>query len=163
MAAIKKRDHARSANRSPSRVLDWMLITGEGHLRLALSEYVDHYNTHRPHRTLRQTRLPGAASARSGTNVRGLRRDRLGGLIREHAHVASGLSVPTSERDRPGHSMRIRVCSLARERPGAVPAHLCRSPHRQDPRRRPRAQRRQQHRPGDHQLRVWERGAGNTV
>jgi hypothetical protein len=27
-----------------------MLITGERHLRLVLSEYADHYNTHRPHR-----------------------------------------------------------------------------------------------------------------
>jgi hypothetical protein len=27
--------------------LDWMLITGERHLRLVLSEYADHYNTHR--------------------------------------------------------------------------------------------------------------------
>ena len=32
--------------------LDRMLITGERHLRLVLSEYVDHYNVHRPHRTL---------------------------------------------------------------------------------------------------------------
>jgi putative transposase len=35
--------------------LDRMLITGERHLRLVLSEYVDHYNVHRPHRTLRQS------------------------------------------------------------------------------------------------------------
>ena len=34
--------------------LDRMLIAGERHLRLVLSEYVDHDNTHRPHRTLRQ-------------------------------------------------------------------------------------------------------------
>ncbi len=33
--------------------LDRMLITGERHLRLVLSEYADHY-THRPHRTLQQ-------------------------------------------------------------------------------------------------------------
>ena len=32
--------------------LDRMLITGERHLRLVLGEYADHYNTHRPHRTL---------------------------------------------------------------------------------------------------------------
>jgi hypothetical protein len=31
--------------------LDRMLITGERHLRLVLSEYVDHYNDYRPHRT----------------------------------------------------------------------------------------------------------------
>ena len=39
--------------------LDRMLITGERHLRLVLSEYVDHYNGHR-----------------------------LGGLIHEYAQVA---------------------------------------------------------------------------
>jgi putative transposase len=35
--------------------LDRMLITGERHLRLVLSEYVEHYNVHRPHRTLGQS------------------------------------------------------------------------------------------------------------
>ena len=37
--------------------LDRMLITGERHLRLVLGEYVeyvDHYNSHRPYRTLQQ-------------------------------------------------------------------------------------------------------------
>jgi putative transposase len=36
-------------------LMDRMLITGERHLRLVLSEYVDHYNRHRPHRTLCQS------------------------------------------------------------------------------------------------------------
>ncbi len=35
--------------------LDRMLITGERHLRLVLSEYADDYNTHRPHRALHQS------------------------------------------------------------------------------------------------------------
>jgi len=69
--------------------LDRMLITSERHLRLVLSEYVDHYNVHRPHRTLCQSppagrELPPAL----GANVRVLRRDRLGGLIHEYAKVA---------------------------------------------------------------------------
>ena len=34
--------------------LDRMLITGGRHLQLVLGEYADHYNTHRPHRTLHQ-------------------------------------------------------------------------------------------------------------
>ncbi len=69
--------------------LDRMLITGERHLRLVLSEYADHYNGHRPHRTLCQS--PPAGRERlltMGPNVRVLRRDRLGGLIREYAQVA---------------------------------------------------------------------------
>jgi putative transposase len=52
--------------------LDRMLITGERHLRLVLSEYAEHYNVHRPHRALCQsppagrdhpplrTRMPGS-------------------------------------------------------------------------------------------------------
>ncbi len=69
--------------------LDQMLITSERHLRLVLSEYVEHYNVHRPHRTLGQRRPaerdhPPAADP----NARVLRRDRLGGLIREYAQVA---------------------------------------------------------------------------
>jgi putative transposase len=34
--------------------VDRMLITGERRLRLVLSECADHYNGHRPHRTLQQ-------------------------------------------------------------------------------------------------------------
>ena len=41
--------------------LDRMLITGERHLRLVLGEYIDHYNGHRPHRTLHQTPPAGRA------------------------------------------------------------------------------------------------------
>ena len=69
--------------------LDRMLITTERHLRLALGEYADHYNTHRPHRALRQSppaRHPPPPAEVTGMRV--LRRDRLGGLIREYAQVA---------------------------------------------------------------------------
>ncbi len=69
--------------------LDRMLITSERHLRLVLSEYVEHYNVHRPHRTLCQS--PPAGRGHPPTtdpNVRILRRDRLGGLIHEYAQVA---------------------------------------------------------------------------
>jgi putative transposase len=69
--------------------LDRMLITGERHLRLVLREYVEHYDIHRPHRALGQS--PPAGRERPpimDPNVRVLRRDRLGGLIREYAQVA---------------------------------------------------------------------------
>jgi hypothetical protein len=36
-----------------------MLITGERHLRLVLSEYTDHYNCRRPQRALNRIYLPG--------------------------------------------------------------------------------------------------------
>jgi hypothetical protein len=69
--------------------LDRVLITGKRHLRLVLGEYVDHYNSHRPHRTLQQNPPAGRVHPPAiGTNIRVLRRDRLGGLIHEYAQVA---------------------------------------------------------------------------
>jgi len=69
--------------------LDRMLVIGERHLRLVLSEYVDHYNSHRPHRTLLQN-PPGGRAHRPAevTGMRVVRSDRLGGLIHEYAQVA---------------------------------------------------------------------------
>jgi putative transposase len=69
--------------------LDRMLITGERHLRLVLTEYAGHDNPHRPHRALQQD--PPAGRTHPPAYVSGmrvLRRDRLGGLIHEHAQVA---------------------------------------------------------------------------
>ena len=69
--------------------LDRMLITGERQLRPVLSEYIDHYNSHRPHRTLHQNPPDGRdRSPAETTGIRVLRRDRLGGLIHEYAQVA---------------------------------------------------------------------------
>jgi len=61
---------------------DRLLLTGRRHLHAVLAEYVDHYNAHRPHRSLQQ-RPPQtrAEPAPPGDNARILRRDRLGGLI----------------------------------------------------------------------------------
>jgi putative transposase len=70
-------------------VLDRMLIFGGRQLRSALAEYVDHYNGHRPHRSLGQAPPLGPfqppAAVPDGTVGR---RDRLGGLIHEYAQVA---------------------------------------------------------------------------
>ena len=69
--------------------LDRMLITGERHLRLVLGEYAAHYNLHRPHRALQQVPPAGRpVPPDPGAIVRVLRRDRLGGLIREYSRVA---------------------------------------------------------------------------
>jgi putative transposase len=68
---------------------DRILITGQRHLHHTLSEYVNHYNTHRPHRTLSQQPPDGkipVAPADDNTRVR--RHDRLGGLIHEYSQVA---------------------------------------------------------------------------
>ena len=66
-----------------------MLITSERHLRLVVSEYVEHYNVHRPHRALGQSPPAGRDHPpATDPNVRILRRDRLGGLIHEYTQVA---------------------------------------------------------------------------
>ena len=68
---------------------DRILIAGRRHLRHVLAEYVDHYNTHRPHRTLGQQPPDGRADvAPADDNVRVRRRDRLGGLLHEYSQVA---------------------------------------------------------------------------
>jgi transposase InsO family protein len=69
--------------------LDRMLITSERHLRLVLGEYADHYNVHRPHRVLEQNPPAGRPhSPAEVTDMRVLRRGRLGGLIQEYAQAA---------------------------------------------------------------------------
>lgn len=69
--------------------LDRMLVTGEQHLRLVLSEYTHHYNGHRPHRTLQQNPPNGRIQPPvSVTGMRVLRRDRFGGMIHKYAQVA---------------------------------------------------------------------------
>lgn len=69
--------------------LDRMLITGERHLRLALGEYIDHCNSHWPHRALRQSPPAGRPHPSAlDASVRVLRQDRPGGPIREHSQAA---------------------------------------------------------------------------
>jgi putative transposase len=70
-------------------LLDRMLVFGRRHLQSVMAEYVDHYNSHRQHRSLGQRpplvpALPLAAVA--GSRV--VRRDRLGGLIGEYSQAA---------------------------------------------------------------------------
>ena len=71
--------------------LDWLLIPNRRHLQHVLREFVDHYNSHRPHRALElaapaprhpppTTASPPAAAIR--------RQDRLGGLIHEYTIAA---------------------------------------------------------------------------
>ena len=68
--------------------LDHLLITGPCHLAAVLSEYVEHYNTHRPHRSLDQQPPADRTPLPSNATLRPLRRDRLGGLLHEYVQVA---------------------------------------------------------------------------
>ena len=70
-------------------LLDRILIVNRRHLMAVLTEYVAHYNHHRPHRALNQAAplrsLPPPASP-SQLHLR--RRDLLDGLIHEYTQVA---------------------------------------------------------------------------
>jgi transposase InsO family protein len=68
--------------------LDHLLITGPRYLDVVLREYVQHFNAHRPHRSLDQRPPADSIPPRSGATVQPLRRDRLGGLIHEYVQVA---------------------------------------------------------------------------
>jgi hypothetical protein len=71
--------------------LDWILIVSRRQLEQVLRVYVDHYNSHRPHRALGLTpptpeRRLGLVSSHPPGHIH--RRDRLGGLIHEYAVAA---------------------------------------------------------------------------
>lgn len=70
-------------------VLDRMLIVGRRHLETVLSDYVIHYNQHRPYRSLGQAPPLGAvAPPLPAASAPVMRLDRLGGLVHEYAQVA---------------------------------------------------------------------------
>jgi putative transposase len=69
--------------------LDWLLIVNRRHLQYVLRVFVDHYNAHRPHRSLNLA--PPARNGRERcitTSANLKRRDRLGGLIHEYSWAA---------------------------------------------------------------------------
>jgi putative transposase len=68
--------------------LDHILITGPRHLDVVLREYLQHYNAHRPHRSLHQRPPVDDTLRPSGAAVHMRRRDRLGGLLHEYVQVA---------------------------------------------------------------------------
>ncbi|MER7877411.1 integrase core domain-containing protein [Streptomyces solisilvae] len=73
------------------KATDRILITGRRHLHLVVNEYAQHYNQHRPHRSLGQRPpapliAPEPRSASDSTEV--YRHDRPGGLIHEYKQVA---------------------------------------------------------------------------
>jgi putative transposase len=75
----------------PAECLDWLLVVNRRHLERVLHVFADHYNTHRPHRSLQLT--PPAPHISKVRIIRPLsagveRRDRLRGLIHEYSHAA---------------------------------------------------------------------------
>jgi putative transposase len=70
-------------------LLDRILIINQRHAAAVLSEYENYYNTHRPHRSLRQAALLRPLPQRTTTDTNNIqRRDRLGGLLHEYQQVA---------------------------------------------------------------------------
>jgi putative transposase len=72
--------------------LDWLLILNRCHLARVLRIFVQHYNGHRPHRTLNLTppdpAQPTLRLASSAQRAGITRQDRLGGLIHEYRLAA---------------------------------------------------------------------------
>ena len=69
--------------------LDRILIVNAAHAGRVLGEYEDHFNTHRPHRSLGQAApLRALPTVQADLTAAVIRRDRLGGLIHEYAQVA---------------------------------------------------------------------------
>ncbi len=70
-------------------LLDRMLVFGQRQLEAVLAEYIDHYNGHRPHRSLGQAPPLGPQQPPAGVpGERVVRRDRVGGLIGEYSQAA---------------------------------------------------------------------------
>ena len=70
--------------------LDWLLILNRRHLEHMLGVFVDHYNAHRPHRSLNLAPPAATGLERRIASSSGdlMRRDRLGGLIHEYHYAA---------------------------------------------------------------------------
>jgi putative transposase len=71
--------------------LDWLLIVNRRHLERVLRVFADHYNSHRPHRSLDlkpPDSLARQLQIRHSPTAPVERRDRLGGLIHEYRVAA---------------------------------------------------------------------------
>jgi putative transposase len=71
--------------------LDWVLVWNRRHLERVLSQYLQHYNTARPHRGVDLTAPVASAEPTPATadQIRRIKRaDVLGGLVHEYRHAA---------------------------------------------------------------------------
>jgi len=69
--------------------LDWLLIVSRRHLEAVLAEYVEHYNGHRPHRSLQLRPPRGPTVIPAATYGEVTRRTRVHGLINEYSRQAA--------------------------------------------------------------------------
>jgi transposase InsO family protein len=69
--------------------LDWLLIRNERHLERVLTEFVEHYNTARPHRGIDlDVPIPYVSENPLDDSKQIQRVDRLGGVLREYSIAA---------------------------------------------------------------------------
>jgi putative transposase len=68
--------------------LDHFVVLGEDHLRYLVREYVDYFNTERPHQAMDNCTLAGPAE-RAPCEGEVLCRERLGGLLRHYYRKAA--------------------------------------------------------------------------
>jgi transposase InsO family protein len=69
--------------------LDWLLIRNERHLERVLEEFVEHYNTARPHRGIDlEVPIPYVSGKPFDDSMQIQRVDRLGGVLREYSVAA---------------------------------------------------------------------------
>ena len=68
--------------------LDHFVVLGEKHLNHLISEYVEHYNTERPHRALEKPPL-SADPPEATTKGHVVCKERLGGLLRHYHRAAA--------------------------------------------------------------------------
>lgn len=74
-----------------SECLDWLLVLNARHAERVLAVFIDHYNRHRAHRSLKLMPPDGRSVAEHNWRpqpVSVIRRDRLGGVIHEYEHAA---------------------------------------------------------------------------
>ena len=74
-----------------SECLDWLLIGGAWHLERVLAAFIEHYNSHRAHRSLELAPPNGRPAIERSPGAQPIlvkRRDRLGGLIHEYHRAA---------------------------------------------------------------------------
>ena len=70
-------------------LLDRTIIWNQHQLQQLVSDYIAHYNTHRPHRSLNQRPpAPTLPPSASGQQLRIVRATRCGGLVNEYRRAA---------------------------------------------------------------------------